>query len=77
MTKAKNKLFEQLLRYSTIGLEMGISVAIGIVLGYFLDRYLGTTPWLTLIFMLLGVAAAFRSLFALMKTINKNKGPHE
>ncbi len=73
MEKPKKKLLRQIVRYSTIGLEMGFSVAIGGVMGYFLDRWLGTQPWLMLVFLILGTVAAFRSLFALMKAIEKNK----
>ena len=48
---------------SQIGITIIACVAVGIVLGKFLDSLLGTTPWLLLIFTLLGVAAAFKSIF--------------
>jgi len=38
-------------------------IIIGILLGRFLDNLLGTAPWLLLVFILLGVAAAFKSIF--------------
>lgn len=31
--------------------------------GYFLDRYLGTSPWLTIIGLLVGLASAFYGVF--------------
>jgi ATP synthase protein I len=65
--------YKQLLRFSSIGLEMGLSVAIGVGVGYFLDSYLDTKPWFLLIFFFVGVAAAFRSLFLLMKKIDQDK----
>ncbi len=37
--------------------ELVAGVAGGGVLGYFLDQWLGTRPWLLLLFLLLGVAA--------------------
>lgn len=46
-----------------IGLEMGVSVTIGYFIGSFLDKKLDSSPWLTIIFFILGVAAAFRLLF--------------
>jgi ATP synthase protein I len=52
---------------------MGFSVAIGVGIGYFLDSYLETKPWFLLIFFFVGVAAAFRSLFSLMKNFDKDK----
>jgi ATP synthase protein I len=60
-------------RYSAIGLEMGFCVAIGVAIGYFLDRYFDTEPWLLLIFLILGVVAGFRRLFYLMKDLTKNE----
>jgi ATP synthase protein I len=52
---------------------MGLSVAIGLAIGYFLDRYFHTKPWFTIIFLILGVAAAFRSLASLAKEIDKRE----
>ena len=69
----KRALYRKAVRYSAIGLEMGFSVAIGIAIGYFLDRFFLTGPWLTLVFLILGVVAAFRSLFSLMKNIDRNE----
>jgi len=67
------KLYKQLLRFSSIGLEMGFCVAIGVGIGYFLDSYFGTKPWFLLIFFFVGIAAAFRSLFSLLKKIGQPK----
>jgi ATP synthase protein I len=72
MEEDKKKQYKQLWRYSSIGLEMGFSVAIGAAIGYFLDRYFNTAPWLTMIFLILGVVAGFRSLFSMMKDIDKD-----
>jgi ATP synthase protein I len=60
--------------YGSIGLQMGLSVAIGLVIGLALDRYLGTTPWMALIFLILGVIAGFLALFRLVKEIQKGEG---
>ena len=48
---------------SQIGITIIACVAVGILLGRFLDSLLGTTPWLLLVFTLLGIAAAFKSIF--------------
>jgi ATP synthase protein I len=60
-------------RYGAIGLQMGLSVAIGLVIGLALDRYLGTEPWLALIFLILGVIAGFLALFRLAKEIQRGE----
>jgi len=44
-------------------------IAVGIFLGWLLDRLLGTSPWLLMIFSFLGVGAAFKSIFDFAKKI--------
>lgn len=53
----------QLGSLSTIGLELGLSVALGFVGGQWLDGKLGTEPWLKWIGFGLGLAAGARSLY--------------
>ena len=52
---------------ATLGIQMVAAVAIGLALGYWLDRWLGTTPWLTMVFALFGIVAAFLNLFRDLK----------
>jgi ATP synthase protein I len=40
---------------------------IGLFIGLKLDEWLGTSPWLTAIFLLLGVIAGFRNLFVYVR----------
>ena len=53
--------------------QVATGVAIGVAIGYYLDRYFHSGPWLTLIFLILGVVAGFRSLFSLMKDLDKDE----
>lgn len=46
----------------SIGIELVVSVVIGLVAGAWLDRRFGTGPWLTLVGIMVGSAAGFRSL---------------
>jgi ATP synthase protein I len=48
---------------SAIGLEFGVSVVIGILVGMYLDKVAGTAPWLMILFLVFGLAAGFRGLF--------------
>jgi ATP synthase protein I len=73
MEKENKRLYKQLLRYSSLGLEMGFSVAIGLGIGYLLDYYLDTKPWFLFIFFFVGIVAAFRSLFSMIKNIGQDK----
>ncbi len=50
------------LNSASVGLELGLSVMIGLVMGYYLDRELGTGPWLMLLFLAFGFVAGFRGV---------------
>lgn len=47
---------------STLVLMLPSSIAVGLFLGYFLDKLFGTQPWLLLGFTILGVVSGFYSL---------------
>ncbi len=49
-------------QFASLGLEMGIAIAVGAAIGYVLDRWLGTKPWLLLVFLLLGIGAGFKAV---------------
>jgi len=62
--KQDRKLFfRELGRYSALGLEMAASVLIGLAIGYYLDKWLGTGPWLMVLWIGIGFAAGVRSLY--------------
>ncbi len=46
-----------------LGVEIAGCVVIGTLLGYWIDRWLGTEPAFLLVFMVFGFAAAVRVLF--------------
>jgi len=69
---SKKDLVRSLMSYSSLGIEMGLSVAIGIAIGYFLDRFFKTSPYLTIIFMIFGVAAAMKTIFQLLKKVQRD-----
>jgi len=56
---------------STVGMTMAFSIGIGAVGGHYLDRWLGTQPWLFLVGLCIGVAAAFKNLVTLYRKSKK------
>lgn len=52
---------------SAIGIAMALSIAIGALGGYYLDRKFDTSPWLSFIGLGMGIVAAFRNLFILYR----------
>ena len=67
--RPSNDIFKALAFISQIGITIIVCVAIGIFLGWLLDRWLGTAPWLMLVFILLGIAAAIKSIIDFAKNM--------
>jgi ATP synthase protein I len=63
----KRELTRALSFLSQIGVTVVACLLIGVFAGKFLDEWLGTSPWLVLIFSMLGAGAAFKALFELSK----------
>ena len=67
MKEKDKKLTKQVLHLSSIGFSLVLAIVIGLVIGIFLDRKLGTAPWLTLIFLAFGIIAGFRNMYYIFK----------
>jgi len=52
---------------ATAGITFVVATAGGALLGYFLDRWLGSSPWFTFIGLGIGIAAGFREFFRMIK----------
>lgn len=61
------RMWRQAGQFGFIGIEFGVATAIGFFVGEWLDGKLDTKPWLSLIFALLGIAAASRDLYSMVK----------
>jgi len=66
-------VLRQLARLSNIGISLVAATAIGLLIGYGLDRLFGTAPWLTMVFVLFGIAAGFLNLFRDVGLIGKKR----
>jgi len=49
-----------------VGTEIAASMLIGLGGGYWLDQWLGTRPWLLILFGLFGMLAGFVNLYHVM-----------
>ena len=62
-----------------VGLELVSALIVGVAIGYMLDRWLGTRPWLLILFFILGSAAGLLNVFRLTSglggTVGTGKGP--
>jgi ATP synthase protein I len=73
--KPRRPDMRRLAEMTSIGLILPSSIAVGLFLGYYLDRWLGTAPWLLLIFTLLGVASGLISLLRAIKKDLQDEPP--
>jgi len=72
MKKETLRTIKELAYYSSLGLQVALSIFIGLAIGIYLDRQVfNTTPWLTLIFIGLGIAAGYRNIGLAIKKSRK------
>jgi ATP synthase protein I len=69
MDSDTKKTFKTLGTLSTVGLVMAISIALGALIGYYLDKRFHTEPWLFFVFLGFGIVAAFKNLFRMVKKV--------
>ena len=55
------------LNAGSIGISFVSAIAIGTLIGFYLDRYFGTKPYLTIFFMIMGIAAGFKNMIYFIK----------
>ena len=67
----KKTFIGKIITYSSIGIQIGLTIGIGIIGGVYGDRWLGTSPWLTLLGLLLGVVSGFTRLYQIGKELSR------
>jgi ATP synthase protein I len=65
------RYIRELAYFSSLGLQVALSIFIGFGVGRYLDKRFDTDPWLTVVFFFLGVAAAVRNLGLAIKKLRK------
>ena len=71
MKKDTKRAFRELAYYSSLGLSVSLSIFIGLAVGIYLDRRFETSPWCTLIFLVLGIIAGFRNIAIVIRKTRK------
>jgi ATP synthase protein I len=67
MKEEDRKYFRDLANASTLGIQVALCIFIGLGAGLWLDSKFGSSPWLTIIFLLFGVAAAFLTYYRFIR----------
>jgi ATP synthase protein I len=55
----------------SIGIMFPACIGIGYVIGYFIDRWIGSGLTFTTIFLFLGIAAAFINMFKVIRRLER------
>jgi ATP synthase protein I len=71
MKRETRRYIRELAYFSSIGLSLALAIFIGLAIGLYLDARWGTSPWMTLIFTVLGVIAGYRNVGLAIKKIRK------
>jgi ATP synthase protein I len=56
------------------GIEIVSALVVGVAIGYALDHWLGTWPWLFLVFFVAGSAAGILNVYRLFRTPSNRPG---
>ena len=64
-------LRESIASASVVGLNLVSATFVGLLAGYWLDRWLDTGPWLLLVFLVLGIAAGFKNVLLEVRKIQR------
>jgi len=67
--KERKQIYRALGLITYMGVSVVICVGLGILIGWLLDRWLGTTPWFMLVFTVLGIIAAIKSMYSMAKRV--------
>lgn len=67
MADDKRQLIRSLGFLSSLGISMVAASFIGLFIGYSLDKWWGTSPWMTLLWLGFGIASGFRNIFILTR----------
>ena len=70
-TFQKNTLIGKIITYSSIGIQIGFVIAVGVIAGVYLDKWLHTSPWLTLLGLLIGLVSGFTRLYQIGKELSR------
>ncbi len=71
MKRETRRAYKEMAYFSSLGISVALAIFIGLGIGVWLDRKFETSPWLTLIFLLMGIVAGFRNIALVIKRARK------
>ena len=64
---------KKIMAMSSLGLMLPSSIAVGLFLGYILDKAFGTEPWMLVVFFFFGSASGIYNLLRGLNKLQKDK----
>lgn len=72
-SREQQRMWRLAARYSAVGIEIAVAVAVSSLAGAWLDRRFDTEPWLFLFGMIVGLGAATRAVVRVVRTTRFDK----
>jgi F0F1-type ATP synthase assembly protein I len=69
--------FAKFAKYLAVGLEIPSTIVGSLIVGYLIDRWLGTSPWITVGASILGFIGAVVRLTQYLKYFSDSKGTNK
>ncbi|MBK9032088.1 MAG: AtpZ/AtpI family protein [Myxococcales bacterium] len=69
---AKTRDYYRSLSASSVGIELSVSVLIGMFFGRWLDGRIGTSPWMMILFLCLGFTAGMRAIYRFVRQADRD-----
>ncbi len=63
----KGAVYKEIINASSVGMAVVAGMLVGGVMGFFLDKWLNTSPWLLFIFLVFGFIAGIKNAIHFIK----------
>ena len=67
MQEDYKQTLRQVGRFMSLGIAIVLCLVIGLTIGYYVDKWFGTKPFFTILFIFLGICAGFLTLYREVK----------
>ena len=65
------KIDKEALFASSLGIEIALSIGLGMFFGYWLDKKFDTAPWFFIVFFMAGIGSAIKAVIRIIKMVEK------
>lgn len=69
--KRDSALWQSLSKVSLIGIHLVTCTFVGLLIGYYLDKWFNTKPWFLILFLIFGIAAGFKNMYIETKKLQQ------